>query len=388
MIERIRQSPPGRAAARLAGWIGGWLVPALIERRAFGAAVSASLLAVLYWGVIASDRYVSEAHVVIQRTDLGSGPGVSIGSVLGLATPPSHEDQLLLRDQLLSVDMLKKLDASLNLRAHFSDKRRDLLSRMWFGDAELEWFHQHYLTRVLVEFDDYTGILKIKAQAYDPETAHAIAVALVEEGERYMNALGHRLAQDQVAFLEKQVAELHRRVIQARQALLAFQNRHGMASPQATAENFAAIVNRLEAQLSDLQARRTAMLGYLMPDSASVVELNLQVAALEKQLRQEKARLASPAGGTLNRTVEEFQRLQMNAEFAQDVYKTALVALENGRVEATRTLKKVSVLQSPFQPQYPVEPRRLYHPVVFTLVALLLAGILQLLAAVIRDHKD
>ena len=37
----------------------------------------------------------------------------------------------------------------------------------------------------------------------------------------------------------------------------------------------------------------------------------------------------------------------MNAEFAQDVYKTALIALEKGRIEATRTLKKVSVLQAP-----------------------------------------
>jgi capsular polysaccharide transport system permease protein len=364
------------------------MVPALVERRLFGMATIASLLAVIYWGIVASDRYVSEAHVVIQRTDLGASPTVSIGSMLGLATSPSHEDQLLLRDQLLSVDMLQKLDAKLDLRGHFSDRRRDLLSRMWFKDADLEWFHQHYLTRVLVEFDDYTGILKIKAQAYDPKMAHAIARALVEEGERYMNALGHRLAQEQVGFLEKQVAEMHRRVIQSRQAMVAFQNRYGMVSPQATVENYAAIVSRLESELSSLQARRAAMLGYLMPDSASVVELNLQIGAIEKQMRREKGRLAAPSGSTLNRTAEEFQRLQMNVEFAQDVYRTALVALESGRVEATRTLKKVSVLQSPFEPQYPIEPRRFYNPLVFILIALLIAGILQLLAAVIRDHKD
>jgi len=50
----------------------------------------------------------------------------------------------------------------------------------------------------------------------------------------------------------------------------------------------------------------------------------------------------------------------MDAGFAEDVYKTALVALENGRIEATRTLKKVSVLQRPTVPQYPLEPRRIY----------------------------
>jgi len=125
-----------------------------------------------------------------------------------------------------------------------------------------------------------------------------------------------------------------------------------------------------------------------MPNSPNITELNMQIAAVEKQIGQEQARLVSPNGKMLNSIVEEFQRLQMNAEFAQDVYKTALVALEKGRIEATRTLKKVSVLQAPTEPQYPLEPRRMYNTVVFILVALLLAGVVQLLAAIIRDHKD
>lgn len=78
----------------------------------------------------------------------------------------------------------------------------------------------------------------------------------------------------------------------------------------------------------------------------------------------------------------------MEAAFAQDVYKTALVALEKGRIEATRTIKKVSVLQSPTQPEYALEPRRFYNTLVFILVAMLLAGVAHLLAAIVRDHKD
>jgi capsular polysaccharide transport system permease protein len=125
-----------------------------------------------------------------------------------------------------------------------------------------------------------------------------------------------------------------------------------------------------------------------MRDSPAIVELNQQIAAVEKQLVQEKARLTSPTNKTLNRTLEEFQRLQLMAEFALEVYKTALTGLEKGRIEATRTLKKVSVLQSPFEPQYPVEPRRIYNTVIFILVALLIAAIMHLVAAIIRDHQD
>jgi capsular polysaccharide transport system permease protein len=198
----------------------------------------------------------------------------------------------------------------------------------------------------------------------------------------------HRLAQEQVSFIEKQVAQISERVMQARQAVLAYQNERNLVSPQGTAENLFGIVNQLEAQLTTLKTQRDALLGYLNPRNPSVVELDLQIAAVQKQIAREQTRLASSERQTLNRIVEEFQRLQMNAEFAQDMYKTALAALEKGRIDAGRTLKMVSVLQSPSHPQYPMEPRRIYNTIVFILVTVMLAGIVSLLSTIIREHRD
>ncbi len=377
-----------RTRRRLVQWAQGWTAPALLRRRTFRVAAAVSLLAGLYWGVIASDRFVSEAHVIVQRTDMATSQSVDFSSLISGVTGGSHTDQFLLRDYLLSVDMLQKLDARLDLRGHYSDTRRDILSRMWDADEELELFYRYYLRRVSIDFDERAGILVIKAQAYDPKTATAIASMLVEEGERYMNELAHRLAMEQVRFLEQQVEQRSAEALQARQKVLDFQNKNGLVSPQGTVESMAATINKLEAQLTELKARRGGLLGYLSRKAPSVVELNLQIAAIEKQIEQEQSRLAAPGGKPLNKTVEEFQRLQLAADFAQDVYKTALIALEKGRVEATRIIKKVSILQAPTQPQYPLEPRRLYNLVVFVLVALILAGIIHLLAAVISDHKD
>lgn len=368
-------------------WIQAALKAIFFRHSVFGVAFAAALLAVFYWGILASDRYVSEAHVIIEKTDLSGGQTMDFGSLLG-GGGANHSEQMLLRDYLLSVDMLKKLDAALNLRAHYSDWHQDPLSRIWFMDTPMEKFHRYYLSRVSVDYDDYAGVLVIKAQAFDPKIAQAIVNTMVKEGEHQMNSMAHRLAQDQVDFLEKQVASMGVRTIEARQAALNYQNAKGLVSPQSTAENIAEIVNKLEATLADLRTRRSALLSYLTPDSSNIVEINQQIAAVENQISQEKARLASPGGKTLNRAVEEYQRLQMNAEFMQDIYKTALVALERGRIEASRTLKKVSVLQSPSLPQYSLEPQRLYNIVVFILVILLLAGIFNLLAAIVRDHKD
>jgi capsular polysaccharide transport system permease protein len=78
----------------------------------------------------------------------------------------------------------------------------------------------------------------------------------------------------------------------------------------------------------------------------------------------------------------------MKAEFAREIYKAGLTALEKHRVEAGRMLKMVSVLQRPTHPQYPLEPRRIYNTTVFILSTLLLAGILTLLKVIVRDHRD
>lgn len=346
-----------------------------------------SLLAAVYWLLLASDRYVSEARVIIQRSDINSGQTMDFSSLLTGVGGGSRADQLLMRDHMLSLDMLRKLETQLQLRQHYSGQG-DWLSRLWDAEAPLEKFLPHFRTRVSVDLDEYAGVLSIKAQAYTPEMAQAIASAMVTEGEQTMNAMAHALAREQVHFLESQVATMGARAQAARMAMLAYQNTKGLVSPQATAENVAAIVNRLEAQLAELQTRRSSLLGYLQPNSANMVELDLQIGAVQKQISTEKARLTAPGGKTLNAAVEEFQRLQMEAEFAQQVYQTALTALERGRVEATRTLKKVSVLQSAGLPEFPLEPRRLYNLIVFVLTAFLLAGVLQLLSAIVRDHKD
>lgn len=351
-------------------------------------ALVTTLLAALYWLFIASDRYVSEARVVIQRTDLPGGQTMDFASLLGGANSGSRSDQLLLREHLMSLDLLTKLDAKLDLRGHYSNSRRDPLSRLWFEDASIEWFHRHYLSRVSVNLDEYAGVLVIQAQAYDPRMAQAITSQLVQEGEQTMNRLAHQLAQAQVQFLEQQVASLHQRVLQTRRAVLDFQDKKGQVSPQASAESITAIVARLESQRAELQTQRSALQAYLVPQHPSIVLLDQQITAIQQQIAQEQNKLASAGGKTLNRTGEAFQRLEMEASFAQDVYKTALIALEKGRVEATRTLKKMSLLQAPSLPEYPLQPNRFYNLLVFAIVALLLAGVAHLLMAIVKDHTD
>lgn len=346
----------------------------------------ASMLITVYWMIIASDRYVSEASVIIRKTDSTAIPNVDLSMVIAGIAGVNRADQLLLREYLLSVDMLKKLDSELSLRAYYSDSRHDVFSRMWL--TNMEWFHRYYLSRVLITYDDYAGVLRIQVQAYDPKMAKAVSSLIVQEGERYMNQLGHEMAETQVNFLNNQVNTAQSRFQQASQTLLAFQNSKGLYSPQATAESLNVLIGKLEEQRAQLQTQLASIPSTINRDHPNLVILKQSLAAVDRQINEEKSKLANPAGRTLNVTLQEFQRLQMEVVFTQELYNAALTALEKGRIDATRMLEKVSVLQAPTLPEYPLEPRRIYNTFISLLFAFMLVGILKMLEGIILDHVD
>src|SRR3546814_6384823 len=111
----------------------------------------------------------------------------------------------------------------------------------------MEELRDYYLSRVSIEYDDYTGVLIIKSEGFDPKMSQALTAMLVHEGELFMNEMAHTLARDQVGFLEKQVSQLAQEAIKARRGVLSYQNRNGMVSPQATTE-------RSEEHTSELQS--------------------------------------------------------------------------------------------------------------------------------------
>ena len=78
----------------------------------------------------------------------------------------------------------------------------------------------------------------------------------------------------------------------------------------------------------------------------------------------------------------------MDLEFATDLYRSSLTALEAARVEASRKLKHLVVIQSPPLPDAALYPRRLYMLTTLWVFLALLYGIGRLTVATIKDHSD
>src|SRR5690606_16490879 len=93
-------------------------------------------------------------------------------------------------------------------------------------------------------------------------------------------------------------------------------------------------------------------------------------------------------GASLNVLAADYQELLAEMEFVQDAYRGALTGLEMARIESTRKLKSLVLVESPALPESAEYPRRLY-----TLFALLMGltvvyGIGRLVVATIEDHQE
>lgn len=340
----------------------------------------------LYWSLWASSRYVSETNVVLESPQIAA-PSLNFQTLLsgggGGAT-----DMLLLRDYLLSVDMLKKVDDELDFRTHYSADGVDFISSLASPDVTIEELHQYYLKQVSVELDDYAKILRIKVFAFSPDMAHEIAVYMLREGEQHMNIMGQRLAEEQVKFLEAQVEDLNSKFQKSRRELINYQNENGLVSPTATLNNINTVVASLEAKLANLKAKRTAERSYQSQKSSDIRKIDSEIEALIQQIEIESSRMAQSTGEALNEVSAEYQTLELKMTFAHESYSGALAALENTRIESVRKLKQVSVLQSPTLPEYSVSPRRFYNALVFAVMALFLGLIVQMLSMIVKDHRD
>lgn len=347
------------------------------------------LLAAVYYVVFAADRYVSEAIVTVRQAnqDQSTVPGATL--MLAGVNPPSREETLYLRQYIHSLDLLKRLDAKLDLRQHYEGQKRDLLFRL-YADSSQEWFLEYYRSRVEVSFDDVTSLLSVRVQGFEPAFAQRLNAAILEDAERFVNGFSQRMAREQMGFAETELQRSATRLQKAKADLLAFQTQHRLLDPMAQARATGTLTAELQGVLARQEAELRNALTYLNDDSYQIKALRSQVEATRAQLDAERLRgvTAGRGGDRLNSLAAQFQDLALQAGFAEDAYKVALTSVESSRIDAARKFRSLVVIEPPSQPQTAVYPRRLYNLATLLLATLLLYGIVRLVIATVREHLD
>ncbi|WP_235597686.1 capsule biosynthesis protein [Campylobacter iguaniorum] len=344
-------------------------------------------MVVAYYVFIAADRYVSEVSLSVSSTDGSSAVSATgLESLIGI-TPNSKEDALHLKEYVHSLDMLKILDEKINLRSIYESQKLDLFFRL-FANTDQEKYLEYYRSRVEVYYDEVSGLLNVKVEGFSPDDALLISSTILAESERFINELSHKISREQMKFAEDELIKAKQRYQDAKNELISFQNKYGVFNPEAQAEAKANFITEIEVKISQKETELNTNLSYLNDSAPSIIALKSEIASLKSQLKKEIAKVASTnSDKKLNDLASRFKDLFLQAGFAEDIYKTALTSVEKTRIEASRKVKQLVVIQTPSKPQTAIYPEKIYNIVTIFIILSMAFGVFRLVKAIVEEHR-
>jgi len=364
-----RRTGPHSLAWRLSVWV---LLP--------------TLLAAIYYGLLATDQYESESKYTIQGSDMRS-PG-SLDSVLGALSVGggnNEHDARAVQEYILSRDVLRLLDTEEGFIAHHQDAAIDWIARIP-ADTTFEEAYDYYGGLVDVQYDSQSGVSTLRVKAATAEDAHRFSLAILRYAEDMVNELSERARLDRMAFARKEVRASEQRLAKARQAILNLQREGEEINPVDSATAVFNIRSQLEGELSKARAELRQLESFMQPEAHQVLVLKQKIVSLEEQIASENRKLVDSQSQSLSASIARFEPLVVEKEFAEKAYESALTSLEVARTEAAQQHRYLATIVEPSIPDEATHPLRLKGALTVLVLALVIFGTLSLLIAAAREH--
>jgi capsular polysaccharide transport system permease protein len=344
--------------------------------------------AVAYYGLIASDVYVSESRFLV-RSPQRQTPTSFVGQLLqGTGFSRSQDDTYSVRDYILSRDALKELDQKLDVRRAYSNPDVNLFDRFpglgW--NRSFEKLYLYYGKHIGVDYDPVSSISILTVRAFSAEDAYKINQALLDMSERLVNTLNDRSRRDLISFADNEVKIASDKAKDAALALLTYRSSHAVFEPDKQAALQLEGVAKIEQELVSTEAE-LAQLKRLSPENPQIRALNSRADSLRAAIASEAAKVTS-ARGSFSARAPNFERLALDVEFADKQLGVALAELESARAEALQKQLYLETLVQPNLPDKAMEPKRVRSMFTVLILGMVLWAVASMLIASIREHAD
>jgi capsular polysaccharide transport system permease protein len=346
-----------------------------------------TLLATVYYGLIASDIYVSQAHFVVRSPDKPSPS--ALGMVLkGVGFSNAGDETFAVREFINSRDALDQLNKDGLIERAYRDPSASLFDRFdpfGWNDNKEELF-KFYQKNVAVSYDTTSSILTVQARGFNAKNTEVINRRLLDLSEQLVNRLNKRGQQDLVRYSRSEVDEAKAQAQLSSRLLAQFRNREGVVDPEKQAEAQLMMVAKLQ---DDLIATRNQLrqLVAFTPKNPQIPPLRVRVKGLESEIASS---LKSLAGGnrSLAASAVEYQRLKLDSQIAEKQLAAAMASMTEAQNDARRKQAYVERIVEPNLPDAPLEPLRVRGIISILALGLVAWLVLRMLLAGVREHQD
>lgn len=345
-----------------------------------------TVLAAIYYLLIASPRYVSEARFIVRASNQSQPNSLGV-ALQGVGLSSTQTDAFAVHEYIDSRDSLKEVGGRLDL-PRMLKQGADPLSGYprFFESPSEEKLFKAYKRFITVGYDSTTGISELRVEAFNARDAQRLAQELLTGGERLVNRLNVRAAQDLVAdaTLARERALQHR--AEAQSALAALRNSESFIDPTLSVREGSELIGGLRATVANLRAERSQIASGA-PDSPLLPTLDSRIAAYERQIAEERAKIVGTPGSLAPR-IGAYEDLVTARELADRELAETTAALLTAQQDARRQKLYLDRVVNPSLPDSPTQPRRLIQILTVFLSSLLAFSIAWLVWAGVREHRQ
>ena len=349
--------------------------------------VAPTMLAAIYYGLIASDIYISESRFVIKSPDQKRSQMSTLANLVqttGLSGGQEQTNEVLAFAR--SRDALKALEEKGNIRARFNSPEADVFSRFPrpLSDNSFESLFKYYSDMVDVRLDSETGTAIIKTKAFTPRDAYEVNKRLLDLSEGLVNRLNSRAQTKGIVEAQKQVDLATMRAKAARVALTQYRNAQALIDPSKQAVGVLEIANAMTAERAALQAQLDLM-QRVAPENPSIPAIRNRINAISVQIASQDNRVVGTGSGIASK-MGGYEDLLVEQEFATESMNAANAALVQARAEAQRQQFYLERVVDPNMPDTPLLPRRLLNVIIVAAAATCLYFIAWMFIVGILEH--
>jgi capsular polysaccharide transport system permease protein len=347
-----------------------------------------TVLAALYYGLIASDQYVSESQFTVKSQNRQAPQVSSLASLFaasGLSSGQEQANEVV--SYIESRNGLQDLQRNIDVRAIYANPLADMLSRYpapWRSN-HFESLYRYYRGMVDAHLDNESGLAVLSVRAYTAADAHRINLLLLNSSEALVNRLNEKAQANAIAEAERRVTRAEARVRDARLALSSYRNREGLLDPNKQAAGVLDVSNRLVAERSELQSQLNDMKRHA-PQNPSIAALQGRIVAIGHEIDAQNGRAVGTTTGIASK-LGSYEKLALEQEFAAQTLTAANASLEQARSDAQRQQFYLERVVEPDTPDLALLPHRLLKILTVAATALCLYFIGWMLVVGILEHS-
>jgi len=351
-----------------------------------------TFFAAIYYTLIATDVFITEAKVVVKTL---SSPSISMGGLSSILTTlgipePSTKGAYLIVDHIKSRDVMFQLDKKHKLKDYYSSSKWDILQRfdsLGIDPSYENFFEYYYKDEVIRTYlDTKSGVITFQIRAADPDYGYEISKDILAINEIFINDLNKRASSTALEHFKTQLEDTREKVGDFSKKIITFMSETQVVSPAEQISLTLQNVAKLQEQLIAKQLELSKILS-IAPMNPKIQNLKREIEDIKKEIDSKMFTLAGKESSVGAYSVE-LELMRSELLLLQRELEANLAAFLQAQNQLLLQQLFIERVEEPRKPDAPLEPREFIAILTVFTISFATWGILSLLIAGVKEHRE